>query len=270
MIGHIVTGVGVGFVFCLGNLQVASVQTAELPHPDVVIRDYIDALGSEMAILGVESLRIRGNFVGSRSGTLEFIYVAGKSRLNFNVDGDESQQIAYVFDGRVAWQVQQGGTTTLAEPASQDNIRESVSNPFTALYWAEYPGQIEVLGSVAVGESETFHLQFTSANGTVFDRFFDVKTNLLVKSVFHDEAGGRTITNEYEQYRIHDGIQFIGKKRQFHDGEFTYTYTFDEIEMNVDDVDEALFQVPDELAEEAKRRLATPSQKSDTDNGSDR
>ncbi len=236
-------------------------QEQDLPSPQTVVRDYIEALGSEMALLGLESIKITGTYTGASSGNMEFFYADGKARLNFNPGDDESQQIAYAYDGEFAWQKIRG-VTTLNEGEPADNSREGTTSPTIALYWAEYPGKIRMVGRVDLDDSEAYHLEFTSPQGTVFDRYFDVHSNLLVKTVLHNKTANHTITNTFE-YQTVEGIQFLLKKKQYHSDDYSFEYNYDLVELNVD-VDKSMFEVPEELQEQAEQQKIE-KEKADTD-----
>ncbi|MGI9515625.1 MAG: hypothetical protein ACR2NP_01150 [Pirellulaceae bacterium] len=227
-------------------------QDEKLPSADTVLQDYIDALGGEMLISSLESIQINGKFSGPSSGEMKFYYDKGKARVNFYVGDDQSQQIAYWFDGEVVWH-RNGNVVELLEGAAADNSLESTVSPTIALYWAEYPGTVRVVDRVNIDDVEAIHLQFTSEHGTVFDRYFGVESRLLIKSVFHDTQQERTITNSYE-YQTVDGIKFISKKKQHHvPGDFIFDYTYDDVDIN-SDVDASNFERPDDLEDQLERR----------------
>ncbi len=218
----------------------------DLPSADAIIRDYIDALGSEMSLLGIESLRMRGTYSGPAAGTIDFKSKGDKWIVQMGIAG---LSISSGFDGKYYWR-QANNSNQIVQGREADDMKSYFQSPTQILNWLEYDGEIRVVGESEFEGVLVYQLEFKTKSGSIVNHFFDKSNGLLIKTTSKNASLSQTQTLQYE-YREIQGIKFISKTR-FEVANQSGELEYDEIEINPE-LDDQLLELPDGFEDEIKR-----------------
>ena len=83
----------------------------------------------------------------------------------------------------------------------QENLMNTASIDGATL-WTERSSSIKIVGIEKVEDSDCYHLTFTGLDGSETERFFDVKTSQLLRTVsIEHETGGTVVMRNYSDYK---------------------------------------------------------------------
>ncbi|MGI9518490.1 MAG: hypothetical protein ACR2NP_15650 [Pirellulaceae bacterium] len=201
---------GFGVILLLAGLMIATPtwgqQQETLPSPDEVLDAFYEVLGGEMAIAGIEQVRITGESAEPMSGDLELLYKDGKVLMRFTSDGVSGESVTG-FNGKVWWR----HLPSTPDPQQISDDERAMVQHFALftpqfLTWREHEGSTEVTDTTEFRGNRVWHLKFTDTDGQVVDRYFDQNTGLLL--------GARIETSLIEHVTLYeftdiDGVMWV-------------------------------------------------------------
>lgn len=207
------------FVFQVLMLTNLAHAQEELPTAQQVIDDYMEALGGELSLRGLELVTMSGrvdrepNPKGEPNATFVFRFV-GNKYLNTHtiIDGEEYH---FGYDGSVSWQESEGQDRVNVEKNMKSSYFMSKS-PTQVLSWLDMLDRVTVHGFKVIDGRETVELHFNVFGGEVFKRYFDKETKLMVR----EDNGNNKRTFKYID---HEGIMFFSEITIHYKGKFYNT-----------------------------------------------
>lgn len=204
---------------------------------DEVISDYIEAIGGEMVLWGLESMTWKADLdgLGNReNGKVTLTYSEGGWLYDFEMDDGRH---AYLKDknGKVWHQPPNWSEMSVNDKSKMEEI---VPVPNAPLRWLEYPGEIEFKGVEQVGERPCAHVEFRPTKGNPVNRFFDMETKLLVKMTYI--SGTQPADWILSDYKNIDGCLIPMKRERHSAGSHSYVVLTKEVILN-EEVDVSLF-----------------------------
>lgn len=247
-----------GFVFLLALLSTAPHLFAQenqqaLPTADDVIAEYIEAVGSEMALHGIESIHLEADFDGLETrgdGKVVLNYHNGMWHYDFQLDDGQHTYI-HCDDGSY-WQ----NPDAWLEMSETNRVKfqEIVPVLNAPLRWLEYDGEIEVRGIEEVVGQKCYRLEFRPEGGDPVTRYFDVDTKLLMRMTY--STNGRTADWFLSDYQEIEGFAIPMKREQFFGDEISYVVNTKKVILN-EEIDDDLFKRP-EIADQAPKEPDDP------------
>lgn len=207
---------------------------SDLPQLDVILDDYIRALGGREAITKLTTRKITGLYIDdlpSRESPVHNehpfeAYAEAPDKWMIKLDlPNGSEQNGY--DGETGWKVNPDRIEK--DSRMQRSWLGFILNPQGSLYMNEYFGDMHVSGMKNDGE-RTVYVVETNADPL----WFDTKSGLLVK------AGGSW---ELQDYRKVDGIMVATRVSASRKGGETF-FSFKNIQHNIP-IDDGIFSMPD-------------------------
>ncbi len=195
-------------------------EAQDTPMPDgldaaTVVSDYIDALGGADKLNSVKSLvmKMTADIMGQPAGMETGIKDNKMYYMEMSMGGNVMQEQR--FDGTQAKVGGMGQSQVITEGPQIDAMKEQ-ANAFGQLLYLSSDSKygLELKGIEDVNGAKAYKVQVTKANGDKSYEFYDVKTNLLIRSMMSQEIPGgqpQTITTEVEDYKEVSGIMFPHK-----------------------------------------------------------
>ena len=239
-------------------------KTATLPDAETVIERCILASGG-YEVLGSER-SYRMVFDGTSRSQEDFDYESlkceGKHYCKFDFDSGRVFERGCVFDARtatakaikaIAWTIDNGRVRELHGDEKQNYVRglATVSLDFEM---ADRCVSAKCVAKEIVNGTDVYKLEIVSHDGTEFEKYFDVNTGLVVRTVrFHKSAVGsdsserKKAVRDFMDYKQVGERVFPGRQQSTNRGK-TWFYNLKTFESNVA-IPEYRFVVPDELAD---------------------
>jgi len=196
-------------------------EVQDTPMPDgidaaTIIGDYVDALGGADKLNSVKTLvmkmsaDIMGQPAGMETGTKD----NNMFYMEMSMGGNIMQEQRY--DGTKAKVGGMGQSQVITEGPELAAMKEQ-SNPFGQLLYlgSDSKYSIDLKGIEDVNGAKAYKVQVTKPNGDKIYEFYDVKNNLLIRSMMTQEVPGgepQSITTEIADYKEVSGIMFPHKK----------------------------------------------------------
>lgn len=220
-----------------------SAQTA-----DEIINKYVQAIGGKDLLSKVTSVYTESSMdVMGMQATVKSTTLNGKG-MKQEIDVQGSLMVTCLTD-KGGWSINPmaGGTSPEDMPQSQYNSGKEqivVGGPF--VNFAEKGYKVELMGTEAVGDVNSYKIKMTSPDSISAVYFFDPNTFYLIKSMQETEMQGQVIDNvsTYSDYKQADGYTMPYKMEMvMAGGQFTMTLTVTKVELNKP-VDETIFAKP--------------------------
>jgi len=172
-----------------------------------VINDYIDALGGKTKLNAVKSMytAMKTNVMG-QDATLETYQMApDKFAMKVNMMGMTVQEQKY--DGTKGLTAQMGQKKVITEGGELEEMKAQ-AKMFEQLMYADAGYKLEIKGIENVEGANCYKVIVTTPKGDVTTEFYDIKTNLLARSVKTEGEGEKkaTITNDFKDYKAVEGV----------------------------------------------------------------
>ena len=222
---------------------------ASLPKPEEILERYVKALGGKDAILKHKSRTRTGTFKSASGLTATIVeYIKPyKALTKLSAGGAEYVQ---GFDGQVAWQ-------------SAPNAAPSLTEPFIAEFWKRegdlyYPTHIrdyfrtfETAGVVDFEGRPCYHIKGVTNWGDSNEQFYDKQTGLLAGYRF--PSGGSKdaplVVQVFSDYEEYSGV-LVPTTETAKQGQAVTTIRYASV--SFDDVDDAIFKLPESLKQKGK------------------
>ncbi len=221
----------------------------DLPSAESVIRDHIDAIGSEMNLRTFESCEIRARVESDApafNGKMTLRALEGSFHYMFELEGQVSNW--RIYDGKRFWEQSDGYAPILYDAHDAQAFIEIVPRVSSPLDWLDYHGTVEVVDKVDVRGSTCFQLKFTPKTGNPVFRFFDTSTLMLrrIRYTSPMTTDQRQADWYLSDYREFSGVTLPVKREQFWNGQHNYDVIIESVNLEAE-VDKNLFEMPDEI-----------------------
>lgn len=180
-----------------------------------IITDYIDAIGGMAKVKSVKTMVSKYNAdIMGQTAAMETGQKDNKMfYMEMSMAGNVMQEQRY--DGVQAKVGGMGQSQTITEGPELDALKEQ-ANAFGQLLYidANSPYKIDLKGIEDVNGSKAYKVQVTKASGDKVYEFYDVKSNLLVRSMMTQEVPGgapQSVTTEIADYKAVNGVMFPHK-----------------------------------------------------------
>ena len=175
-----------------------------------IVFDYIDAIGGMAKVKAVKTMvsKYKADIMGQAAGMETGQKDNKMFYMEMSMGGNLMQEQR--FDGVQAKVGGMGQSQLLTEGPELDAMKEQ-ANAFGQLLYvaADSPYKLELKGVEDVKGSKAYKVQITKPSGDKLYEFYEIKTNLLVKTMMtQDVPGGepQSITTEVEDYKVVNDI----------------------------------------------------------------
>ncbi len=172
-----------------------------------VVMDYIDAIGGNDKLKSVKSIytAMKTNVMG-QDATFETYQVApNKFAMKINMMGMTVQEQKY--DGTKGLTSQMGQKKIVTEGDELEEMK-SQAKMFEQLSYNDAGYKLEIKGIENVEGTNCYKIVITNPKGDMTTEFYDIKSNLLMRSVKTQGEGDKvaTITNDFKDYKSVEGV----------------------------------------------------------------
>jgi hypothetical protein len=210
-----------------------------MPTVDQVLEGYVRAVGGQAALAKLNTRALKGSLVAEGGFTAPIeIYARAPDKM-LMIMHTPGSPATVGYDGKTAWQKNEGGLREMAGPEAEFLSRQARS--FAGSNLSNQYSKLQVKGKAMLGERQAVVLEPASA----IDRlYFDLQSGLLVRQDVEVDGpqGKTTLIVEYGDYRVVDDVKLPFSRRWLRPG-FTFTQRFDEMKHNVP-IDDARFVKP--------------------------
>lgn len=225
--------------------QKSEAKAESLPSAEEILDKYVKALGGREAIEKTTSRAAKGSFeieALNMTGTFESYQKAPNKFANlFTIPGVGGG--GQVFDGDKAWD--SNPMTGLRELGGEElATMKREADFYQPLNFKKHYPKLEVKGKETVGNSQTYLLIATPAEGSPEKLYFDATTGLLVRQDAERETGqGKMAIEIYlDDYKDVGGVKVPHTMKQV-TSMFAMTLKFTDVKTNVE-IDDAKFNKP--------------------------
>jgi hypothetical protein len=189
------------------KLEEKKIDVADNISPASIINDYIEAIGGKEALAGVTTMYVAMNTsMMGREATIE-TWKASPGKLTTKMSMGPMVLQEQRFDGLKGMQSQMGQKKMVTETAELEKLKGQAVF-FEQLLYLSDKYQLTLSGIESVEGKECYKLKIMAPDSTVSFEFYDVKTNLLLRSVSTQGEGDRqlTLTTDYSNYKEVNGV----------------------------------------------------------------
>ena len=178
-----------------------------------VINDYIEAIGGTSKLNSVKSMHMsmKTNLMGQEATFETYQMSPDKFAMKINMMGMTVQEQKY--DGTKAVQAQMGNKKVITEGKELESMKKQ-SVMFEQLNYAQKEYKLELKGIENVEGVNCYKIVVTDKDGDSTTEFYDVKSNLLIRTVkSQDGPQGQqvSIITDYKEYKDVSGIMIPHK-----------------------------------------------------------
>lgn len=217
---------------------IADQSTAALPLLEQVLEKYIRALGGRAALQSITSRIAKGSIsaplLGNAQGTIE-IYARQPNKQLTEIKAPVLGVLRTGFNGTLAWEEDNGKVQD-----APDFIKREADFYFPLKMRELYP-RLELKGKEKTGGTEAYRIE-AQGYGKPKRWYFDVETGLLIRKEVRDATDKLLSSEDYEDYRVIDGIKIAFITRSFEDN-LTFIVKLNEVKHNLA-IDDAIFEKP--------------------------
>lgn len=203
---------------------------------EMVFKSYIEARGGEKNISSMKTFEQTGtmNMSGMQLGMTVKIKSPDKFKMSLSMGPQEIMK--QVVNGNAGMNVQMGQKSPMDASTIADTQMES--DLLSVLHLDKYGMKAALKGIDVVNKEDCYVIEITKPDGTVNTDYYNVKTNLKVKSISvgGEEDGGMIVESTYDDYKDFGGIKFPGKMSQTVGSEqIVITYSDTKLNGSIDD-----------------------------------
>jgi len=221
---------------------------AELPPAEQVLQRYAEALGGA-AVDQVRSMANEFDFAMPNERLLttgrEYFVRPDRHYLSIDLASSGSPDFESGANGGVAWKRNPTGLQEGEE--KRQFLRNVPINSYAD--WKKYYATAETTAEEEVDGTTCYKVVLTPTEGETLTAHFDATSGLLVQEQIREPTMGFTIVTKYSDYRKVGGIQWPYHIEQRGGPGFTIDFT--SVRINVDDIPQGQFDVPEELKAQA-------------------
>ena len=172
-----------------------------------VVNDYLDAIGGKEKLSGVKSMytAMKTNVMGQDASLETYQMAPDKFAMKVNMMGMTVQEQKY--DGMKGLNAQMGQKKVITEGPELEEMKAQ-AKMFEQQMYGDAGYKLEIKGIENVEGANCYKVIVTTPKGDVTTEFYDIKTNLLSRSVKTAGEGEKmaTITNDFKDYKSVEGI----------------------------------------------------------------
>lgn len=208
------------------------------PTVEQILATYVQALGGKEAIQSKTSRVLKGRItapaLGNAQGTIEITAKAPNKQLT-EIKAPVIGTSRTGFNGVEAWEEDNGKVQD-----APGFIKREADFYFPLKLREVYP-RLEFKGIEQIGNTEAYRLE-APRGGSPKRWYFAVSTGLLLRTEVRDAAGKLISSEDYEDYRVVDGVKIAFTTRSLEDN-LNFVIQFTEVKHNVELAD-AKFEKP--------------------------
>lgn len=231
-----------------------SSESAELPSARLVIDKYIQAIGGYEVLESRSTLHYR--MKANKSGEpFDYEVFAADGRYYASYRYENGRVFERGFNNNVAW-TRTNGVARLCEGDELKGMITRHRYVSAAPRWEETYKAIECLSIEVVNGRQALKLRFVENDETELERYFDVQSGLLVRSV-SDESynnGKRHVVRDYSDHK-QMGEALVAQTLTTNSDGTHYTFQVEIYEVDIK-IPEGTFDLPPSIARLAKIRPA--------------
>ncbi len=173
--------------------------------PVGIITDYLSAIGGLKKLNEVKTISqvAKASVMGQEATMETYQSTAGKSAMKISMMGMTVQEQR--FDGTKGMFAQMGQKQIVEEGDELEDMREN-AKPFGQMEYAKPGYVLELKGVEAINGANCYKVAVKDPKGKESTEFYDIKTNLLVRSVA--VQGPAVVTTDYKNYKEVNGVKF--------------------------------------------------------------
>ena len=240
--------------------QTDSQKKRTLPSAQTLIDKHIAALGGRTKLAKAKTLIEKGDIRYVRKdkeGIIERYYAP--NRYYVKIDLKDYGVLEQGYDGKVAWRNLRGSYFLLKDSEAR-NFKITAKRVFNVLDMTmAFDGTFETVKEVDINEKPAYQVLFKPNDGLPYSKFFDKKSNLIVKTKATQLSFGQTleIGREILDVRKVDGYKMSFRQKTTSNGQDSYDIKVKSIEFNKP-IDKKIFDLPAQIqklvdAKEGKR-----------------
>lgn len=174
---------------------------------ETVVADYINALGGQEALQGVKTRmqKMSSTIMGQAASMTIKQKLPGKFAMKMEMSGMVLQE--QIFDGAKMKSGQMGQSKVITEGEELEKMKEQ-AKMFSVLDYSSGDYKTELKGMEDVDGQKAYKLSVTDPRGDKTTEFYNIESNLLIRTVSVMEAQGQTVTQttDFKDYKEVDGI----------------------------------------------------------------
>ncbi len=228
----------------------------DLPEARLIIDKFVEAIGGEMNLRSIESVKLKGKKVyGTNELSFESLVSGGRFVTRSTYSGLLTADVFNGYDGEFLWATGPGVSKKDDDKETSDRQLINIAPHLAALSWLEFDGQITVTKKEKINGRDVWCLKFRKSEFgklgpyTAF-RYFDIESGLLVRSVWKVDSLEEDTINEFEYHEeSFSGLRFWARRTTERKGSPKQEIEFESIEISPNLPDDA-FDIPESLHEQ--------------------
>lgn len=178
-----------------------------------IINDYLDAIGGIKKLKNVKSLytSMKTSMMGQEATFETYQAIPDKFAMKVSMMGMTVQE--QKFDGTKGLQAQMGNKKVITDGPELEKMKKQAVF-FDQMYYDDPAYKLELKGVENIDGTNCYKIVVTDGDGESTAEFYNIKTNLLNRSVKNQMGqGGKevSITTEYTDYKDVGGVLFPHK-----------------------------------------------------------
>lgn len=178
-----------------------------------IINDYIDAIGGMSKLKAVKSIHtsMKTTMMGQDASFETYQMMPDKFAMKVNMMGMTVQE--QKFDGTKAMQAQMGNKKVITEGKQLEEMKKQAAF-FDQIYYTGSGFKLELKGVENIDGNNCYKLLVTDPDGEITTEFYDVKTNLLNRTVKSQKGQGGNevaVITDFKDYKEISGVMMPHK-----------------------------------------------------------
>jgi hypothetical protein len=234
---------------CLALALPAS--AGDLPSPEELFAKHTAAIGGD-AIDKVENMAVEFTFsmpaMGLETTGQSYMERPDKTYSMISLSAMGSPDFRSGTNNGIAWQDNpQMGLRVLEGNEKRMALRGASLDSFAG--WSDLWDKAETVAEETVGEAACYKVVLTPADGEPLSVWFDKETGLRAQEELPIPEMGSSVVTSFSDYRDVAGTKVPHHIEQ--EGMMPFSIDYTSVRLNVDDIPEGTFEVPESLQETA-------------------
>jgi len=220
-------------------------EPAKVPTAESVLARYVNAKGGKNRLLAITNY--------SLFGTIEIVNEDERTEFgNFQIYQTDGQSVTRITlpdgtrmshgtDGKIAWSISEHGTANIMKDQEALDFVRHHKTLHESLAWPDQFEAIKYAGKKTIDDVETNHLIFIASNNRQINRYFSVKSGLLIRDEqFVGPANSFQVSNIADYHECPNGTM-VSRTKTISGDRF---WGIKDVSSNIDGIKEHL-QLPE-------------------------